>query len=72
VGILISWCAFAAGAILQFGVLVNATGVILMIAGTIGFVLSLIFWESWGGFARNQRRRSVVELLPIPRDREVL
>jgi hypothetical protein len=56
----------AAGAILVWGVTgelagvdVDAIGVILMVVGIIGLVLSMIFWSSWGGFAG--RRRTYVE-----------
>ena len=50
-GLLMSWLVFIAGAILQFGLAtgpdyVNEIGVLLMIIGALGFVLSLIFWES--------------------------
>ncbi len=58
----------AAGAILRFAVTVTTTGfnlhtigVILMIAGAVGLVLSIAFWGSWGGFgggdAYRRRRR---------------
>jgi hypothetical protein len=61
----------AAGAILRFAVSVTTTGfnihtigVILMIAGVIGLVLSIVFWSSWGGFGGGQsgyrRSRRVV------------
>ena len=49
----------AVGAILKFAVNwqvneidLQAVGVILMIIGALGLVLSLIFWNSWGGFGR--------------------
>ena len=49
----------AAGAILTWGVTteaeglnIDAIGVILMIVGLLGLVLSMIFWSSWGGFLR--------------------
>jgi len=64
----------AVGAILAFAVNVTTTGfnlntigVILMIVGAIGVLLSLAFWNSWGGFNRTTvvdgggRRRRVVE-----------
>ncbi|HET9690060.1 MAG TPA: hypothetical protein VFP61_02835 [Acidimicrobiales bacterium] len=54
---------FAIGAILDFAVTVHTSGfnihtigVILMVVGAIGFVLSLIFWGSWGGFGGGSRR----------------
>jgi hypothetical protein len=47
----------AVGAILRFAVTVTTTGfnihtigVILMIAGVVGLLLSIMFWGSWGGF----------------------
>jgi hypothetical protein len=55
----------AAGAILTWGVTtdaeglnVDAIGVILMVVGLIGILLSLFFWSSWGGYG--VRRRTVV------------
>jgi hypothetical protein len=33
------------------GVDITAVGVILMIVGIVGLVLSLIFWSSWAGAA---------------------
>lgn len=57
----------AVGAILDFAVKVhssnfnvNTIGLILMIVGAIGLVLSLIFWGSWGGFGGYRRSRRVV------------
>jgi hypothetical protein len=54
----------AVGAILRFAVTVTTTGfnihtigVILMIAGAVGLVLSMIFWGSWGGFGNGGYRR---------------
>jgi Domain of unknown function (DUF6458) len=58
-GISISILLIAVGAILTWGVTaeaegldVTAVGVILMIVGILGLVLSLLFWSSWGGFRR--------------------
>ena len=61
----------AVGAILRFAVTVTTTGfnlhtigVILMIVGAVGLVLSMIFWSSWGGFGGGgggyRRRRRVM------------
>jgi hypothetical protein len=51
----------AAGAILKFAVTwqtdnidLQAVGVILMVIGGVGLVLSLIFWSGWGGFGRRE------------------
>ena len=64
-GISVSILLIAVGAILTWGVTadadgldVNAIGVILMIVGLLGLVISLIFWSSWGGF---RRRTAYVE-----------
>jgi hypothetical protein len=55
----------AVGAILDFAVKVHTTGfnlntigLILMIVGAVGLLLSLIFWGSWGGFGGGNYRRS--------------
>ena len=56
-GISVSILLIAVGAILTWGVTaqaegldINAIGVILMIVGVIGLVISMLFWSSWGGF----------------------
>ena len=68
-GISVSILLIAVGAILTWGVTaeaegldVNAIGVILMIVGLLGLVLSMIFWSSWGGF---RRRAAYVEGGPV-------
>jgi hypothetical protein len=65
-GVATSIVIFAIGAILRFATTVHTTnfnihtvGVILMVVGAVGFVVSLIFWASWGGFGGRQRNRSV-------------
>lgn len=65
-GIGVSIFLIAIGAILAFavdvatnGIDLNMVGVILMIVGGIGLLLSLIFWSSWGGFG-GYRRETVV------------
>ena len=56
-GIGVSLILIAVGAILTWavnatvsGVDINAVGVILMIVGAVGLLLSLMFWSSWGGY----------------------
>ena len=56
-GISTSLLLVAVGAILKWavtatvsGVNLETVGVVLMIVGAVGLVLSLIFWSSWGGF----------------------
>ena len=60
-GIGTSIVVFAIGAIMRFATTVHTTnfnihtiGVILMIVGAVGTVLSLVFWSSWGGFHRRE------------------
>ena len=72
-GIGISLFFLAVGAILNYGINVddpsgvdlNTIGVILMIVGAVGVVLSTLFWSrlGWGGA---RRRETVVE------DRELI
>jgi len=56
-GISLSLLLAAAGAILIWavhttssGFNAHAAGVILLVVGIIGFVVSVAFWSSWGGF----------------------
>jgi hypothetical protein len=56
-GISLSILLMAVGAVLAWavtaevsGIDVQVAGVILLVIGAIGFVASLIFWSSWGGF----------------------
>ena len=64
-GIGVSLILIAAGAILTWaveatvsGVDINAIGVILMVVGAIGLILSLMFWSTWGGVGGTSRRRT--------------
>jgi hypothetical protein len=66
-GIGVSLILVAAGAILTWavetsvsGVDINTVGVILMVVGIAGVLLSLVFWSSWGGFG-GSRDTTVVE-----------
>jgi hypothetical protein len=67
-GLGVSIFLIAVGAILTWAV--NATvsglelqtiGVILMVVGALGLVLSMIFWSSWGGVPGERRRTTSVE-----------
>jgi hypothetical protein len=69
-GIGVSLILIAVGAILTWavnatvsGLDINTVGVILMVVGIVGLVLSLMFWSSWGGFGGgpSRRRTTVVE-----------
>ena len=46
VGAILIWAVTAT----THGVNIHTVGVILLIAGLVGFVISLFFWGSWGGF----------------------
>jgi Domain of unknown function (DUF6458) len=66
-GLGVSLFLIAAGAILTWavnatvsGIDINTIGVILMVVGIIGLVLSMIFWSSWGGPGYANRRRTTV------------
>lgn len=68
-GIGVSLILIAAGAILAFAVHVSTSsafnlhtiGIILLVVGAIGAVMSMIFWSSWGGFGGARRETTVVE-----------
>lgn len=67
-GVGTSIVVFAVGAILKFATSVHSSsfniqtiGVILMIVGAVGFLISLAFWGSWGGFGGASRRRTVYQ-----------
>ena len=72
-GVGVSIFLIAVGAILTWAV--NATvsgleiqtiGVILMVVGGLGLVLSMLFWSSWGGFG-GRTRTTTVERAPVAR-----
>lgn len=70
-GISVSLILAAAGAVLTWavsatvsGLNIRTVGVILLIVGVVGFVTSLVFWQSWGGFGGRERtvsRERVIE-----------
>jgi hypothetical protein len=47
------------------GVNIHTVGIILMVVGALGLVLSIFFWSSWGGFGgagvRREGSTTVVE-----------
>ena len=49
------------------GIDINTVGVILMIVGAAGLVLSLIFWSTWGGFNPRRETTTVVRDDALPR-----
>ena len=72
-GLAVSLIVIAIGAILVWGVNadstdfnVDAVGVILMIVGLAGFLLSLVLWSSWWGPGRLVNRRTYVDRAAAP------
>jgi hypothetical protein len=75
-GIGVSLILIAAGAILTWavetsvsGLDINAVGVILMIVGLVGLVLSLLFWSTWWGPGYFRRTAATG---PAPRGRRLV
>lgn len=74
-GIGVSLILIAVGAILTWavsaevsGVDLQTIGVILLVVGIAGALLSLVFWSSWGGTgAASRRRTTYVEDAPVDR-----
>ena len=70
-GLGVSLILIAVGAVLAFAVHVNNSssfdvntiGVILLIVGAIGALLSMVFWSSWAGpgYFTRSRRTTVVD-----------
>ena len=72
-GIGVSLLLIALGAILAFAVSAEVSGIdiqvigwILLVVGILGFLLSMIFWSSWGGPGYWSRRRTYVDEGPPP------
>lgn len=72
VGIGVSLFMITVGAILTWaveveseGININTVGIILLVVGGLGLLLSLLFWSSFAPFGRREQRTVV-------RDREVL
>ncbi|MGH2694577.1 MAG: DUF6458 family protein [Actinomycetota bacterium] len=75
-GIGVSIFLLAIGAILTFGLNIDTDesgvfnldtiGIILMIIGAVGILLSMLFWSTWGGPGGRREERYV------ERDREVI
>ena len=77
-GIVVSLFMIAAGAIMRFAVTakgngfnVGTTGMVLMIVGGIGAVLSIVYWASWGGFGHRTTTTTVEPQDTVVREREV-
>jgi hypothetical protein len=71
-GLGVSLLLIAVGAILVWGlqsdvagISEDAIGVILIVIGALGLILSMMFWSSWGGMG-GRRRSTYVEEGPPP------
>ena len=64
VGAILTWAVNASVS----GLELDTIGVILMVVGILGLVLSMIFWSSWGGFGggATRRRTTYVDDGPVP------
>jgi len=67
-GIGVSLILIAIGAVLAFavhvtghGFNVHTIGVILLVVGAIGALMSMVFWSSWGGFGGSRSDTTIVE-----------
>ena len=70
----VSLLLIAAGAILTWavnatvsGLNIHTVGVILMVVGAVGLVLSIVFWSSWGGVGSTAGRRTTTTVDDAPR-----
>lgn len=70
----VSLILIAAGAILTWAVTatasgfnINTVGIILLVVGIVGLILSLVFWSSWGGPGSIRRRTTYIDEEPPPR-----
>lgn len=73
-GLGVSLVLVAVGAILTWavtadvrGIDIQVIGVILIVVGIAGFLLSMAFWSSWGGPAHFGRREIYIEERPVER-----
>ena len=79
-GIVVSMLMIACGAIMRFAVTaegngfnVGTAGMVLMVVGVIGAVLSIAYWASWGGFHRPGQGSTIVGTTEtVVRERQAL
>ena len=57
VGAILTWAVNASVS----GLELDTIGVILMVVGALGLLVSMIFWSSWGGFGHRDRDEVVVD-----------
>jgi hypothetical protein len=75
-GISLSIFLIAVGAILAWaveaevsGIDIQVAGIILVVVGVIGFIASLVFWSSWGGFGSRDAAAGGQNTTIVERDR---
>jgi hypothetical protein len=56
VGAILTWAVNVSTS----GVNINTVGVILMVAGALGLLLSLVFWSSWGAWGPWRSRETII------------
>ena len=80
-GIVVSLLMITVGSIMRFAVTTEAesfdvgtAGMVLIVVGVLGAVLSIAFWASWGGFPRRSVavRQSGTVVDTTVHEREVL
>ena len=71
-GVGVSLVMIAIGAICTFaltagvrGINMSALGIVLMVVGTMGLVIALLFWESYAPFSNWRTRRGAAEQVVI-------
>ena len=71
-GTAVSLLMIAAGAIMVWavtatvsGISIHTVGIILIVIGAVGLVLSIVFWSSWGGFGARRTTATVVRDEPV-------
>lgn len=75
-GIVVSMLLFTAGAIMRYAITVegdgfdmHTAGVILMLVGVVGVVLSIVNWATWGGIG-NRTPTTVIGRETVTRETE--
>jgi hypothetical protein len=75
-GISLSIFLIAVGAILAWaveaevsGIDIQVAGIILVVVGVIGYLASLVFWSSWGGFGSRDAAAGGQNTTIVERDR---
>lgn len=78
-GLVVSMIMITVGAVMRFavsatteGIDVHMVGVILMLVGIVGAIMSIVFWASWGGFPSTRRTRVVTTATPTTTERTIV